>query len=369
MLNEISITNFRNFDSLHVQLDGHANMLVGYNGQGKTNFLEAVYYLAILRSFRTSQMTDLRQWKRDFFRLECVCKRHDLPEVRLCVHYGSERKLLINGNNVYRTSEYVNNFICVTFIPQDKELVRGPEMLRRRFLDIAISQLSPTYLKNLQGYMAALKSRNAMLKDQFKYNRATITAYDQVLVQKGVAVEMARRTFVEQLNEALARKAELLVDGSHTMSVKYLLGIGSLLQSTDDDEAVLGEKFHESLKKHYDRDCREGYTHCGPHRSEMTCMLDKTLLSRYGSEGECRITSLALKFACLEILKNAMSADDITLLVDDVVGELDSSRQDNFYRELMNAGQIILAGTFLPICLQDKAKVFDVVGGKLTVRN
>jgi recombinational DNA repair ATPase RecF len=98
-------------------------------------------------------------------------------------------------------------------------------------------------------------------------------------------------------------------------------------------------------------------------------MFDKTLLSRYGSEGECRITSLALKFACLEILKNTMTAGDITLLVDDVVGELDSSRQDNFYHELLNAGQIILAGTFLPICLQGKAKVFDVVGGKLTVRN
>ena len=217
--------------------------------------------------------------------------------------------------------------------------------------------------------MEALKSRNAMLKDQYKYTQATITAYDQVLVQKGVAVEMARRDFVEKLNVALVEKAKLLVNEAHTMSVKYLSGIGSLLQATDEDELQLTAKFHESLRKHYDRDCREGYTHCGPQRSEMTCMFDKTLLSRYGSEGECRITSLALKFACLEILKNTMTAGDITLLVDDVIGELDSSRQDNFYHELLNAGQIILAGTFLPICLQGKAKVFDVVGGKLTVRS
>ena len=190
-----------------------------------------------------------------------------------------------------------------------------------------------------------------------------------MLVQKGVAVEMARREFVEKLTMARVEKAKLLVNELHTMSVKYLSGIGSLLQATDEDETGLTAKFHESLRKHYDRDCREGYTHCGPQRSEMTCMFDKILLSRYGSEGECRITSLALKFACLEILKNTMTADDITLLVDDVIGELDSSRQDNFYNELLSAGQIVLAGTFLPICLQGKAKVFDVVGGKLTARN
>ena len=369
VLKEISITNFRNFDALRVQLDEHVNVLVGHNGQGKTNFLEAIYYLALLRSFRTSQITDMRQWKRDFFRLDCVCKRHEQPEMRLGVHYGNDRRLLINGNNVYRASEFVNNFICVTFIPQDKELVRGSESIRRRFLDIAISQMSPVYLKNLQAYMEALKSRNAMLKDQFKYNQATITAYDQVLVQKGVAVEVERRSFVEKLNAALVEKAKLLVDEGHTMTVRYLSGIGSLLQSTDEDEAGLTAKFHESLRKHYARDCREGYTHCGPHRSEMTCMLDKTLLSHYGSEGECRITSLALKFACLEILKNTMTADDITLLVDDVVGELDSSRQDHFYRELLNSGQIVLAGTFLPMCLIGKARVFDVVGGKLSLRS
>ncbi len=369
MLKEISIANFRNFDSLRVHLDDHVNVLVGHNGQGKTNFLEAIYYLALLRSFRSSQIADLRQWKRDYFRLDCICQRHDQPKTRLTVYYGDDRRLLINGNNVYRTSEFVNNFICVTFIPQDKELVRGPETLRRRFLDIAISQMSPAYLKNLQAYMEALKSRNAMLKDQYKYTQATITAYDQVLVQKGVAVEMDRRAFVEKLNAALVEKAKLLVNESHTMSVKYLSGIGSLLQATDEDELQLTAKFHESLRKHYDRDCREGYTHCGPQRSEMTCMFDKILLSRYGSEGECRITSLALKFACLEILKNTMTADDITLLVDDVIGELDSSRQDNFYHELLSAGQIVLAGTFLPICLQGKAKVFDVVGGKLTARN
>ena len=177
MLKEISRANCRNFDSLRVHLDDHVNVLVGHNGQGKTNFLEAIYYLALLRSFRSSQIADLRQWKRDYFRLDCICQRHDQPETRLTVYYGDDRRLLINGNNVYRTSEFVNNFICVTFIPQDKELVRGPETLRRRFLDIAISQMSPAYLKNLQAYMEALKSRNAMLKDQYKYTQATITEY------------------------------------------------------------------------------------------------------------------------------------------------------------------------------------------------
>ena len=136
MLKSLTISNFRNFDRIKTELDSHVNVLVGSNGHGKTNFLEAVYYLSLLRSFRTNQISDLRQWKKDFFRLECECTQSGMPSSHLSVTYGNERRLQVNGTNIYRTSDFINQFICVTFIPQDKDLIRGSEVLRRRFMDI-----------------------------------------------------------------------------------------------------------------------------------------------------------------------------------------------------------------------------------------
>lgn len=366
MLKSLTISNFRNFDRIRTELDSCVNVLVGSNGQGKTNFLEAVYYLSLLRSFRTNQIGDLRQWKKDFFRLECECTKNGMPSCHLSVTYGNERRLQVNGTNIYRTSDFINQFICVTFIPQDKDLIRGPENLRRRFMDISLTQMSTGYLRNLQSYTEALKARNAMLKDRVKYTDATIKAYDYVLVKSGVAVEMERREFIEKLNSSLFEKSSLLFSPDLILSVRYLSGIGSLLQVSYDDAEELEEKFHVALRKNYERDCRKGFTHCGPHRAEMTCLLNLNSLLHYGSEGECRMASLAIKFAFLDILRQTLDSDDITLLVDDVTGELDTIRQDNFYRELLAGGQIIYAGTFLPEALRGKGKVFNVKSGMIT---
>jgi DNA replication and repair protein RecF len=365
MLKSLTISNFRNFDRIKTELDSHVNVLVGSNGHGKTNFLEAVYYLSLLRSFRTNQISDLRQWKKDFFRLECECTQSGMPSRHLSVTYGNERRLQVNGTNIYRTSDFINQFICVTFIPQDKDLIRGSEVLRRRFMDISLSQMSTGYLRNLQSYTEALRARNAMLKDRVKYTDSTIKAYDHVLVKSGVAVEMERREFMEKLNSSLFEKSSLLFSPDLILSVRYLSGIGSLLQVSYDDAEQMEEKFRMALRKNYERDCRKGFTHCGPHRAEMTCLLNLHSLLHFGSEGECRMASLAIKFAFLDVLRQTLNSDDITLLVDDVTGELDTTRQDNFYRELLSGGQIIYAGTFLPEAFRGKGRVFNVKSGMI----
>jgi len=147
--------------------------------------------------------------------------------------------------------------------------------------------------------------------------------------------------------------------------VKYLSGIGTLLQTNDADESTLKQQFKEALSKSFERDCRDGFTHPGPHRSGLACLLDNSSLLHFGSEGECRIASLALKFACLDILHQKYQTQDITLLVDDVIGELDAQRQNSFFSLLMKTGQIILAGTSLPDCLKEIANVKTVVGGRV----
>ncbi len=365
MLRSIDLFHYRNIDSLHIDLSSGVNAFIGSNGQGKTNILEGIYYLSLLRSFRTSQINDLRQWKAPIFKLHGVCAEAGLPDTELDVVYGTERKLSVNGNAVYRTSEFINHFICITFIPQDMELIRGGEALRRRFIDIAVSQSSVSYLKTLQAYHEALKSRNLLLKDRERYDRRVITAYDAVLVKTGVQLELERRAFTDEINASLSEKSNALIEDGRMLSVKYLSGIGTLLQTTDDGQDALEQKFRENLEKNYERDCREGFTHCGPHRAELSCLLNGVSLLHFGSEGECRMASLAIKLACVDIIKRKSAAADVTLLVDDVIGELDSARQRNFFAQLMDSGQIALAGTFLPEPIASDANVMRVQGGRI----
>lgn len=363
MFRSLDLHHFRNIDSESLVFQKGINALVGNNGQGKTNVLEAIYYLALLRSFRTSQINDLRQWKNSGFGLSAICSQGDLPETRLDVQYGVERRLLVNGTPIYRTSQFINSFICVTLIPQDMELIHGTETLRRRFLDIAISQFSAAYLHDLQTYNEALRSRNALLKDRDKFPRKVISAYDHVLVESGVRIEIARREYTAFLNEALQKASCFLIEDGRLLSVKYLSGIGPLLQETSDDEQQLREQFTDYLSRTYDRDCREGFTHAGPQRSALSCLLDDAQLSHFGSEGECRMASLALKFAGIDVLERHLGIRDITLLVDDVIGELDARRQENFFTLLQASGQVIMAGTYLPACFKGCANVYKVVGG------
>lgn len=341
------------------------NFLIGDNGQGKTNILEAVYYLALLRSFRTSVIDDLCQWPQNSFVLHGLLESPpNLPET-LAVSYGSERRLLINDAPVYRASDFINRFLCVTFIPQDLDLVCGPPAQRRRFLDIAISQLDAGYLRHLQAFYEALKSRNAMLKQSDKYPPTTIRAYDQVLVKHAVAIELARRHFAVGMNEVLVDKSRQLFGEQHVVTLKYLSRLGFCLESCEGDEEELSKAYSQGLQHGFERDLKSGATNCGPHRAELSCLLDQKQLQRFGSQGEMRMASLAMRFALLDLIRKRRNPDDVVTLVDDVIGELDEQRRVNFITELNKSGQILFACTRIPREFTAAAKVLKIRGGKV----
>ncbi len=341
------------------------NFLIGNNGQGKTNILEAVYYLALLRSFRTSMIDDLCQWPQNSFVLHGLLESAPNPPETLAVSYGSERRLLINDAPVYRASDFINRFLCVTFIPQDMDLVCGPPAQRRRFLDIAISQLDAGYLRHLQAYYEALKSRNAMLKVPDKFPPATIRAYDQVLVKHAVAIELARRNFAVSMNAILVEKSRQLFGEQQLVILKYLSRLGFFLESCEGDEEELTKAYSHGLQHGFERDLKSGTTNCGPHRAELNCLLDQKLLHKFGSQGEMRMASLAMRFALLELIRVRQNPDDVVILVDDVIGELDEQRRVNFINELSKSGQILFACTRIPREFTASAQVLKIRGGKI----
>ena len=366
MLSHLRLFNFRNYDQCDLNFSPGINFLLGENGQGKTNILEAVYYLSLLRSFRTSQVNNLRQWKKDVFYLSAECQTTTKEEMQLSVSYGTNRRLTVNGVAVQRASDFINHFICATFIPEDLEIIKGAAFLRRRFLDIAISQLSAAYLRALQNYSEALKNRNIMLKQPGKYPLSTLTAYDYIIVKQGVIIELARRDLIGRLNQALLKQSALFFQNKKILSVKFLTGISTLLKNFSADSAELSGLYQDTLRKNLERDCREGNTRYGPHRSEMHFLMDDNSLAFYGSEGECRVAAIAVRFACLDVLQQELGRDDVTLIVDDVLGELDQERRAVFFQQLALAGQVIVAGTAIPKEIKLTSKVFSVLAGQCT---
>lgn len=369
MISRIRLINFRNYDDCTVEFCHGLNCLVGFNGHGKTNVLEAVYYLSLLRSFRTSNINELRQCGSNYFTLSGDVTSDSGIGTSLAVSYGNERRLMVNGVNIYRTSDFINNLVCVTFIPEDLSLVQGAPAVRRRFLDIAISQISPDYLRHLQAFTMALKSRNALLKEVGKYNRNTVTAYDTVLAQEGAFIEKSRICFSRQLNERLVAMSRDIIGDERELSIKYMMRLnGFMLQDVNESILENLEKaILENLEKNYDRDVERGSTSIGPHHSDFTCLLGKMNMSSYASQGECRIASLSLKLGCLDIVREKLGPDGVTLLVDDVIGELDKQRRASFFSEISKIGQAIFACTEMPSGLPMADRIFIVKSGTISI--
>jgi len=366
LLSRLQITRFRNFDQVEATLSPGFNCLIGRNGQGKTNLLEAVYYLSLLRSFRTSEINDLRQWKSAFFTLKGTVHVSSGLETELFVGYGTERRLKINETPIYRASDFINQFLCVSFIPDDLRLVQGAPQLRRRFLDIAVSQASPEYLRHLQIYQEGLHGRNVMLRDQVKYPRAMITAYDKSIAREGAFLECARRDFIHRLNDILSEQSSALLQDERKLTLKYLSRLnGTLLQENNGSQEELEQLFFQTLTENYQRDCAHGFTTAGPHRADFSCLLDNVSMQRYSSQGECRLASLALRLACLFLLSEKRGSDSITLLVDDVIGELDSQRRTAFFNMISGLGQCLFACTELPPALPPPDQIIKVSAGNL----
>jgi DNA replication and repair protein RecF len=348
MLTRLRLLNFRNYDDCTIGFAPGMNILCGANGQGKTNILEGLYYLGLLRSFRTSQLLHLRQFGRDFFLLNGELRHADGLTETLQVSYGDERRLSVNCNPCNKAVDFITRLCCVAFQPSDMEIVQGSPSLRRKLLDILLCQLSPEYLRQLQIYNSVLKSRNVMLKNLDKYPVLTIRAYDHQLIKSGVFIEQERLNIVEKLNDKLQVLSGRFFADGRKISLRYYPGLSRTQKSKYEHIEELATAFRESLDASFVRDCQNGATRYGPHRGEMGCLLGDTSLTFYGSQGECRISILALRFAQARLLEETRGADDVLLLVDDVLGELDDCRRNAFLQELVESKQVIMTVTAIP---------------------
>jgi DNA replication and repair protein RecF len=352
-LAHLRLRDFRNYARLDVDFGPGFHLLLGNNAEGKTSVLEAIYLLATLRSFRGvggAQM--VRQGQKGYFVGAQVLSQGQ-HEIKM---YWSvnERKLSLDARPVRKLTDYLGALRAVVFCNEDLQLVKGTARMRRRFLDLLLSQTHPNYLPLLQRYMQALRSRNALLKLHAP-EEATLDSFAQELVSLGNQITQRRRELAAKLSP-LVRLAcrrishdveELRLDFQPSVRKDFAVELDreilpdARLKVQPQFFDIVGDAAAgqpDELAQSRSRERTYRTTIVGPHRDEVQLLLNDRSAAQFGSEGQKRTLAIALKMAQAEYL-TALYGSPPVLLIDDIMGELDSKRRDGFLPLLESARQ------------------------------
>jgi DNA replication and repair protein RecF len=320
----IEILQFRNLRQVLVRPHPQMNVLAGPNGQGKTNFLEAVFLLGTLRAFRGGGIDELVRFGESQAHVRGRVSRGSLErlfEVMLRGGVARQKRARIDGKAVRAAGEYFGGFNVVLFAPEDLRLVRGTPSERRRFLDRAVSNAIPQFLPEAQTYDRVLRSRNALLREHPKgkaEHEELLAVFDEQLAAAGAALVRRRRRFIDALLPRVQAAHERITRSDLTLG----LGYDSKLVGRDDE---LAPELLSALQAARRRDLERGFTGPGPHGDDLEIQLDGHPARLHASQGQVRAIVLALKVAEIEHLIQVLGEPPI-LLLDDVSSELDPER-------------------------------------------
>ncbi len=357
MIKCLYLKNFRNYSEFRLDGIGKINIFIGKNGQGKTNLLEAVFFLSMLRSFRTSQISDIKKIGSSGFYVGAELSSRGGYGRHIESEYLDKRKLMIEGVPVGKASEFVNQIRTVVFSPNDILLVTGSSSMRRRFADMFISAVHPEYMAILQDYYLAMQKRNAFLRiGENSKTIASAKAFEPILADKGVKIVCFRERMLSELSSHVAGLVKDVTGTEREFLLKYNIQRGT------DNEGEYLSRFEQERERDFSRQ----YATFGPHLDDFEFIYDGKALRNYGSTGQCRLASLCLKLACIRIMKSSGDEPEIVALVDDVTGELDIETKKSFYSVIKDADQIFFTFTESPDTddFLSGAKIFKISEGQ-----
>lgn len=339
----IQISNFRNIETADVRFADGVNILAGANAQGKTNLLEAVFYVALGKSFRTSHDEDLIRFGADLCEISmdyADSQREQNITVRLMA--GKRRRIEHNRVRLAKVSEVVGLFRTVLFCPEHLSLVKDGPAERRGFLDVAISQIYPNYLRSLQNYNQALKQRNRLIRDAESDRRTfdeTAEMWSAQLAHEAAIIAQYRWRYVEKLQAAVRACFEEMTDGKEVPNTVYEPSI-HIEAAACEDAAATEKLYFEKLMSNHEREIAAGSTLWGTHKDDIRIDLNGKPARLFASQGQQRSLALAMKLAegaiCQEICGEVPA-----FLFDDVFSELDAARRA-YLSEKIRGKQVII---------------------------
>ncbi len=345
LLESLRLQDFRCFASLEFTPGPSRTFLVGRNAQGKTSILEAVCLLLRLQSPRTSTLAELVRFGTPGFAVDGRCAGSHLQ----CRWQDGQRSLVLDGKAQSRSTDYLDVCRVAWFANTDLELVRGSGSTRRRFLDFLGSQAIPGYRAHLRAYEKALRSRNALLKDNRP--RREVAAFDEPLCENGDALLAARDALCSALAPVAAHACEEISGSADRLRITYRPGSTSPMA-----EGLAAARSNED---------RLRQTTVGPHRDDLVLHLNDLDASAFASEGQQRSIALALKMAQARHLQNRQGTPPL-FLIDDVFGELDTARRNRLLQAIPVEAQALITTTFLEWAEElSSATIFELADTRL----
>ncbi|MBQ8627047.1 MAG: DNA replication/repair protein RecF [Agathobacter sp.] len=360
IIKSIELSNFRNYESLNIHFDSGTNILYGDNAQGKTNILEAAYLSGTTKSHKSSKDKEMIRFNCEEAHIRTIVEKND-KEYQIDMHLRSRgsKGVAVNKIPIKKASELFGILNIVFFSPEDLNIIKEGPAERRRFLDSELCQLDKVYLSDLAKYNKILNQRNKLLKDiSFRPDLIeTLSVWDIQLVETGKRIIQRRKIFIEELNEIIGGIHSNISGGKEHLILKYEPNIDDIF-------------FGDELIKAKQKDLKLCQTTVGPHRDDMLFSVNDIDIRKYGSQGQQRTSALSLKLSEIEIVKKSIHNTPV-LLLDDVLSELDSNRQ-NFLLNSISDIQTIITCTGLEEFVKNRFqinKVFKVVNGKVGEAN
>lgn len=356
-INQLELSEFRNYETLSVRFDETVNILYGDNAQGKTNVLEAIYLCGTTKSHKGSKDKEMIRLSSDESHIRMMIEKAGIPH-RIDMHLRKSKAkgVAIDGIPIKRSSELMGLLHIVFFSPEDLSMIKNGPGERRRFLDLELCQLDQTYLYHLGNYNRTINQRNNLLK-QIGFQKElkdTVEIWDRQLIEHGSVLIDTRKKFVDELNDLLPGIHAKLSGGREELYVRY-------------EANVSKQEFGRKLAINLDKDLILKSTGCGPHRDDISFYVGDKNLKLFGSQGQQRTAALSLKLAEIELVRRKIKESPV-LLLDDVLSELDRNRQ-TYLLESITDLQTIITCTGLEEFVDNKKryhKIFHVVDGVLS---
>ena len=349
IIEELKAVNFRNYENVHLRFHPGLNIFIGNNAQGKTNLLEAIYLCAIGRSFRTNRDREMINVEKQQAYVQAkLKKKYGDVKIEVKLNTGSKKDIKINQIYLTKMGELLGNLNVVLFSPEDLKIVKEGPSERRKFMDREISQIFTKYYYILGRYNKILRHRNKLLKN----NRGKIPdleVWNEQLAEAGAWITVYRRDFIKKIN-LLAKLMHRKV--TRSAEILEIIYDADIKIEKDDKIDRIKKNMLRELKNNVNIDMKRGLTTTGPHRDDMILKINGFDVRKYGSQGQQRTVVLSLKLAEIELIKGEVGEYPV-LLLDDVMSELDSERQDCLISNLKNIQ------TFITTTMMEHIKKID----------
>ena len=354
----LKLLNFRNYLNLELNFSDSINILYGNNGMGKTNLVEAICVLALTKSFRTIQDKNLISKDKNITKIEGIVKDKSNSNFKVIIN-ETGKKVKVDNNKIEKISDYISKINIVLFSPDDMKVIKETPSIRRKMLNIELSQISKTYLKYLSNYNKILKQRNSYLKQIF-INGNSSTEYLNILTEKlvdyGIEIANERDNYINLINEYLDKTYKQIASTGELI-VKYV----------SDFKNKSREDLLKNYKNIYKKEMAFGKTLIGIHHDDIDFFLDGNKLKEWGSEGQLKNAIISFKLSEIEIIKRIKGCNPI-LILDDLFSELDQEKIHNILNLIDGDIQTFITTTDISRINQNilnNSKIIKVTEGQI----